>query len=85
MSINAKEIEGITNAINNIGDNLISPNVSDGNFEAANMVDVLDDCARGLFSIAKAIRGLHPKNNVVKTSTEDILYITGKEQEWEEQ
>jgi hypothetical protein len=35
-----------------------SPNVSDSNFEAANMVDVLDDVARGLFAIAKAIDGL---------------------------
>jgi hypothetical protein len=32
-----------------------SSNVSDSNFEDANMVDVLDDVARGLFAIAKAI------------------------------
>ena len=35
-----------------------SPSVSDSNFEAANMVDVLDDVALGLFAIAKAIDGL---------------------------
>lgn len=36
----------------------VSENVCDGNFEPANMVDVLDDVARGLFAIAKAIGGL---------------------------
>jgi hypothetical protein len=35
-----------------------SPNVSDSNFEAANMVDVLASVAGGLFAIAKAIDGL---------------------------
>ena len=57
MSINAKEIEGITNALNKIGDNLMSPNVSDSNFEAANVVDTLNYIANGLFAIAKAIKG----------------------------
>ena len=35
-----------------------SSNVSDSNFETANMVDVLHDVACGLFAISKAIDGL---------------------------
>lgn len=35
-----------------------SSNVSDSNFETANMIDVLDSVARGLFAIAKAIDDL---------------------------
>lgn len=38
--------------------NFTSPNVSDGNFETANVVDTLHDIARGLFAVAAAIRGL---------------------------
>jgi hypothetical protein len=36
----------------------ISENVSDSNFEAANLVDVGHSVAQGLFRIAKAIDGL---------------------------
>jgi hypothetical protein len=33
-----------------------SPNVSDSNGEPANVVDVLDDIARAIFSLAQAVR-----------------------------
>ena len=69
----------IKEGLEQIANNLRSPNVSDSNFEDSNIVDVLDDCARGLFSIAKAIRGLHPQSNVVKTESENILYVTKEE------
>jgi hypothetical protein len=38
-----------------IENGLISPNVSDSNFEPANVVDTLDAVAHGLERIAKAI------------------------------
>ena len=68
MSLNTQDIENMGQGLLGIARNLSSPNVSDSNFEEANIVDVLDDCARGLFSIAKAIRGLQPKSYV---TTED--------------
>jgi len=33
-----------------------SPNVSDSNWEPANLVDAIDRCADGLFAIAEAIK-----------------------------
>ena len=33
-----------------------SPNVSDSNYEAANIVDTLDDIARGLFAVVKQLK-----------------------------
>ena len=51
-----------TEDVNKICSHLVhcftSTNVSDSNFEAANMVDVLDKVADGLFAISKAIGGL---------------------------
>ena len=44
--------ESVNKAIRDV---FISPNVADKNFEAANVVDTLDDIARGLFAIARAI------------------------------
>lgn len=37
---------------------LISPNVADSNMEPANVVDVVNNVARGCFAIAKAIDNL---------------------------
>jgi hypothetical protein len=78
MSINAKEIEGITNALNKIGDNLMSPNViaSDSNFEAANVVDTLNKMANGLFEIAKEIRRASQASQNVLTN-EEGMHIHG--------
>ena len=50
--------EDVSRICSHLSNCFTSPNVSDSNFEAANMVDVLDDVARGLFAIAKAIGGL---------------------------
>ena len=33
-----------------------SPNVTDSNFEVANIVDALDDIARGLFAVVKQLK-----------------------------
>ena len=74
MSINSKEIESITNALNKIGDNLMSPNViaSDSNFEAANVVDTLNKMANGLFEIAKEIRRASQASQGVLTNKEGM-------------
>ena len=76
MSINAKEIKGITNALNKIGDNLMSPNVADSNFENANVVDTLDGISKGLFAIAKEIRRASQASRNVLTD-EEGMYING--------
>ena len=50
--------EDVQKIVNQMYNCFISPNVSDANFEPANLVDVVDDVARALFQIAKAIDGL---------------------------
>lgn len=45
-------LEGIANAILQV---LESPNVADSNMEPANVVDAIDNVARGLFAVANAI------------------------------
>jgi hypothetical protein len=50
--------EDVQKIVNQMYNCFISPNVSDANFEAANLVDVVDDVAKALFQIAKAIDGL---------------------------
>ena len=50
--------EDVNKICSHLSNCFTSPNVSDSNFEAANMVDVLDDVARGLLAIANAIDGL---------------------------
>jgi len=50
--------EDVQKIVNQMYNCFISPNVSDANFEAANLVDVVDDVANALFQIAKAIDGL---------------------------
>jgi hypothetical protein len=50
--------EDVQKIVNQMYNCFISPNVSDANFEAANLVDVVDDVANALFQIAKAINGL---------------------------
>jgi hypothetical protein len=50
--------EGLAEAIQAIANHTYSPNVSDSNGEAANLVDALDNIARGSFAIARAIERL---------------------------
>ncbi len=50
--------EEIALALERIG---ISPNVSDSNFEPANLVDALHQIATGLHDVAAAIREGHAK------------------------
>ena len=38
-----------------------SPNVTDSNFEIANIVDTLDHIARGLFAVAKQLEKISNK------------------------
>lgn len=58
----------------------ISPNVNDRNFEAANMVDVLDACSDGIYRIARAITPLDasametPNGGRVASLTEAVIY-----------
>lgn len=47
--------EDIAQALGRLADNLSSPNVLDSNDEAANVVDALNQIARGLFAIAKVL------------------------------
>jgi hypothetical protein len=37
---------------------LMSPNVPDSNFEPANLVDVVDRLARGMFAVSKSLDNL---------------------------
>jgi hypothetical protein len=50
--------EDVQKIVNQMYNCFISPNVSDANFEAANLVDVVHDVANALLQIAKAINGL---------------------------
>ena len=50
-----QQLTQINDAIREV---FISPNVSDSNGEAANVVDAMANVANGLFRIAKAIDGL---------------------------
>ena len=69
----------IKEGLEQIANNLRSPYVEDANLEPSNVVDVLDDCAHALYSIAHAIRGLHPQSNVVKTKSKNLTYVIKEE------
>ena len=49
---------GLADAMHNT---LMSPNESDSNWEAANIVDAMYRVARGLHHVARAVEGLGPK------------------------
>ena len=74
----ADSIDAVASAIR---DNLTSPNVADSNFEAANVVDVINRLASAVFRVGSAITapaapGHDAEGGTVASLTEAVMGVT---------